>query len=172
MPILGERRAVAARFGLLSKFHCAGMLSCWWTRFLVSFTWLIIGFQAEALAAQPRIFEPYDGLPDTTLDTTFPYLPAIRNLPVWMTWSGKKGDAAQRHLDAYLGFRSSAIWFRLKIDTRNLEADDYRFIIDYAFLDLVTMYQVVDGVVVEEVSVGNSFDLASVRILTRHLSSL
>ena len=43
------------------------MLSCWWTRFLVSFTWLIIGFQAEALAAQPRIFEPYDGLPDTYL---------------------------------------------------------------------------------------------------------
>ena len=33
------------------------------------------------------------------------------------------------------------------------------------------MYQVVDGVVVEEVSVGDSFDLASVRILTRHLSS-
>ena len=58
-----------------------------------------------------------------------------------------------------LGFRSSAIWFHLKIDTRNLEADDYRFIIDYAFLDLVTMYQVVDGFVVEEVSVGDSLSI-------------
>ena len=74
-----------------------------------------------------------------------------------MTWSGEEEMLLSDTSMPSLGFRSSAIWFHLKIDTRNLEADDYRFIIDYAFLDLVTMYQVVDGVVVEEVSVGDSF---------------
>ena len=124
----------------------------------MSFTWLIIGFQAEALAAQPRIFEPYDGLPDTYLGHYVSILAGDKEPASLDDVVRQRGEMLLSDTSMpSLGFRSSAIWFHLKIDTRNLEADDYRFIIDYAFLDLVTMYQVVDGVVVEEVSVGDSF---------------
>ena len=75
------------------------MLSCWWTRFLVSFTWLIIGFQAEALAAQPRIF-PYDGLPDTYLGHYVSILTGDKEPASLDDVVRRRGDAAQRHLDA------------------------------------------------------------------------
>ena len=133
------------------------MLTCWWTRFLVSFAWLIIGIQAETLAAPHPVFQPQDGSPDTYLGHYVAILADVQEeytLDDVMRQMGEM-EPSKTSMPS-LGFRASACWFHLRIDTTKLVAQDYRFLIDYAFLDLVTMYQVVDDVVIDSMSVGDS----------------
>ncbi|MEC8052750.1 MAG: 7TM diverse intracellular signaling domain-containing protein [Myxococcota bacterium] len=123
----------------------------------MSFAWLIIGIQAETFAAPLPVFEPQDGSPDTYLGH---YVAILADDQEEYTLDDVIRQMGEMELSETsmpsLGFRASACWFHLRIDTTKLEAQDYRFLIDYAFLDLVTMYQVVDDVVINSMSVGDS----------------